>query len=711
MNMNKEPKLSMYKNFTLKDAFVIILSLIAIAGLIFMVKYSKDRSKLEQEQLIQTSDFTQVEKNTSLSESTAVLIINEVNQAGWIELYNKGRNIGIELANCYVTVNGEKKFTFPATAVVPAEELFVVDGLGQLGFNDHNIIGIFDGNGVNLKNIMIPRLAKDESYGCAVDGEISYSILSASKAKTNGESRLLHSSNLSFSVPGGFYIDSFLLELTSSDNLSIYYTLDGSEPTTESILYEAPILIENKSGSNMQYATAEGIDYLYSYKPSSISKGMIVRAIAVDRAGKIFEHETQSYFVGLKNASDIKNIPVLSITTSPENLFDYFEGIYVTGSSREDAIAKGENANAAANYFNDWKREVYVEYFEPQKDKTYQGTMSLRIMNDISVTLAQKSLLLTGKGGAFAGSSLENYFNSVSNQLVVQTNERDNTYKIREYLAGKLLANTTVGTPDITPCIVFLNGEYWGGYMLKAEYDEAYIQNHYGVDRENVLIAQDKKVTKNQQYQQKVDEFYNFIATHDLKDQKNYEWVKDHMDVQNFLEYFCANMYLANAQYKQDRFVMWRSISENGSAYEDGRWRFLMPKLDNTMENGMTGQVATSSINTFLQPLVMEDILFKSLLRNEEFKKELMIVMTDMSEKVFTSNRVNDYLTEISGQMKKMVDMSYKRFSGNMGDSYSKEVDKISNFFERRGEYILRYTKEVLSWGGSSNVNDDAVSK
>ena len=711
--MKKKPKQQMYKKIPILDIIVAIISLIAFAALIFVVRYYNDKSRMEQEQLAETGSIYQGTKSDgSIYELLELLTINEVNQAGWLELYNKDRNAGIELSSCYISVNGKKKYTFPEGSVIKAGEYLCIEELGSLGTTGHDIIGLLDENGNNLKNILLPRMEIEESYGCRADGDISYSLLSTSKGKSNSESNIIKKDKLAFSVPGGFYDESFRLEITAAEGMTIYYTLDGSEPTNKSIIYKEPIVIDNKSGSNMQYAISEGIDYLKSYQPSSISMGMVVRAIAVDRNGMSSEIENQSYFVGIKKASDIRNIPVLSIITSPDNLFDYFDGIYVSGRTHEDALARGEDGGWSANYLNGWEKEVYVEYFESEKDKTYEGNMSISIILDSNVKHPQKSLQFTALGGAYAGSSLINYYNNNSKRLVVQTNNKDNNYKIREYLAEKLLEDTSVCTADIKPCIVFINGEYWGGYMLRAEYDETFLKNHYNVEEENVLIAQNGIIMNKSGYQQEFKDLYTFITENNLKEDENYSWVKAHMDVQSYIEYFCANMYLANADYGQDNLVMWRTINDQGRGYEDGRWRFLMPRLDNTMKNGESGKATTSSINTFLQSGVSEDMFLHSLLKNEEFCNSLMKVMTEMSDNIFTNDQVTASMSEISLQLKKMAVMSYKRFIGIQGDTfYEKEVDNIESFFEQRRKYILVYTEEVVSRGGISNVTDNAVSE
>ena len=711
--MKRESKNEMYHKVSPKDAVVILFSLIAFSALLFLIRYSQQKSNMEQKQLYELSSSYQPSNLTaSLLEFQEDLVINEVNHEGWIELYNKGKSRKIDVSNCYITVNGEKKYTFDENTVLGASEFLCVEGLGVIGALDHDIIGIWTANEENIKNIMIPSLKQGESYGCSLDGEISYRFLTASKHTTNSESEIIAQEELSFSVPSGFYEESFQLELTAPEGETIYYTLDGTEPTKESEKYEEPILIENKSGSNMKYATSEGINYLYSYRPSGINIGMVVRAITVDSHGNRSEVVTQSYYIGLKKASDYVGIPVLSITTSPDNFFDYFNGIYVTGRSYEDAIARGEDGGDSANYLNGWEREAYVEYFEPNKDKTYEGTMSISIIRDMSVTQAQKSMLLTGDGGGFKGSSLKNYYNEVSNKLVVQTNKLDNNYKIREYLAGKLLENTMVGTRDITPCIVFIDGEYWGGYMLRAEYDEAYISKHYDVSTEEVLIAQDGKISNNWDYQQQYDEFYSFVTTKDLKEDENYAWVKAHMDIQNYLEYLCANMYLANAEFANDAVVMWRTIKENGTGYEDGKWRFLMPKLDNTMNNGIIGNLCTSSINTFLQAGLGDNVFFRSLAQNDEFCKQLVAVMKQMSRAVFSIENVELAISEVTSRLKKMTESSYKRYIGVIQNNfYEKEVNKIRSFFEERAKYILVYTKEISSWEESHVIDSNGLSE
>lgn len=57
-----------------------------------------------------------------------------------------------------------------------------------------------------------------------------------------------------FSHEGGFYTDEFQLEIEAEEGSTVYYTLDGSEPTTDSEVYDSPISISDLSSSEPNLA-------------------------------------------------------------------------------------------------------------------------------------------------------------------------------------------------------------------------------------------------------------------------------------------------------------------------------------------------------------------------------------------------------------------------------------------------------------------------
>ena len=106
------------------------------------------------------------------------------------------------------------------------------------------------------------------------------------------------------SLSGGFYDDAVALSMAPVQaGLEIYYTLDGSEPDESSNEYIGPILIQTTSVVRARSFTSE-------FLPSDII--------------------TATYLIG----EDFQ-LPVVSLSTDPPNLWDYDTGIYVLGPNAE----------------------------------------------------------------------------------------------------------------------------------------------------------------------------------------------------------------------------------------------------------------------------------------------------------------------------------------------------------------------------------------
>jgi hypothetical protein len=149
----------------------------------------------------------------------------------------------------------------------------------------------------------------DMSKGRQPDADSSWFLFST---PTPGESNDGERFNGIFAKPqfshiGGFYQDQIaLVILTDPIGGEIYYTTDGSVPTQESLLLEGDTL-----------TIASGVK--------------VVRALAVQDGFLPSETVTHTYFINQKY-----QLPVVSLSTNPENFFDDEIGIYVKGNEPED---------------------------------------------------------------------------------------------------------------------------------------------------------------------------------------------------------------------------------------------------------------------------------------------------------------------------------------------------------------------------------------
>jgi len=319
-----------------------------------------------------------------------------------------------------------------------------------------------------------------------------------------------------FSTEGGFYSELFTLTLSSEPGNVIYYTTDGSDPRTSktSTEYTEDILIYDNTDTPNVYSALTDIS-LGGYQPPqfNVDKGMIIRAVSKTPEGKYGTVATNSYFVG-KTASYYTNMKVISMVTDSDYLFDRNTGAYMIGSKYYEwknsdeyvPYDPGDVLNVT-NYNTDGKESefpVSIQVFD-EGNSVYSTDVGARISGNWSRSHAQKSFRLYARKEYGEGKMKYAFFDELTNSggELIETFEKvtlrngGNDYQelhFRDALIHELTKDLAFDVMASEPCILFVNGEFWGFYMLREKTDGDYIESRYSIPKEDVAVIKNSDI-------------------------------------------------------------------------------------------------------------------------------------------------------------------------------------------------------------------------
>lgn len=399
---------------------------------------------------------------------------------------------------------------------------------------------------------------------------------------------------LSFNPESGFYTDSVEVIINSAVSGEIYYTLDGSIPDSSDQKYNSAIVL---------------------------NKTRVLRAILYSDELPDSVVHTSTYFI-----NEETTLPVVSISTNPENFFSNETGIYVEGTNG----ITGYCSNSPRNWNQDWERPVYLSYFGEDKENKFNINAGVKIGGGCTRLYDEKSLDIYFRS-QYGESKLryhlfEDKDIDTFNRLSLRSGGQD-WYRaiIRNSALQTITRNSMdLGFQSYKMVIVFLNGEYWGIHILREKQNEDFLESNYGFDADSIDILklnQEIKEGSADHYKNMID----FIKNNDLSVKENYEWVGTQMDIDQYIDYQIAEIFFANGDWPGGNIIYWKPQKP------DAKWRWLMYDLDMGFGSHSYGEYDTNSLElasseteVYYANPTWSTFLFRNLLKNEEFRNEFM---------------------------------------------------------------------------------------
>lgn len=614
----------------------------------------------------------------------------------WVEFYNPTlTTINLENFSLSDGFAQMEKWTFPATSI-PAGGYLVVFLSGK----DRSTSGselhtnfklkstgeylILSNNlGVVVDHFLPVDLGKDYSYGRLPDGTDNAGFLNQSTPNgTNNNAEFI--SFIDFSHPQGFYSYAFDLEMICPD--SIYYTLDGSLPTPQSILYDASLSITENTENKLSLIPTTPDDF--ALPAHGMKFGMVVRAQPFRNGVPSGPVHNRTYF----NQKNDYTFDVLSVIVDSCSLFDQDTGIYVPGVHFDPA-----NPDWTGNYYQrgiDWERACSVTLFDQNGTEAFNENMGVRISGNKSRSLQQKSLRFYMREEYGKSSLSYPFFDErdygevkrfVARSAFTSWYNRNTLFRDELVHAIADLKELDLDVQMAHRSIVFINGEYWGIHTIKERQDVHYLHSIHGIDKDSIDLI-DGNLTVVSGSSVDFASLIDFVELNDLAEDDNYEHVAEQIDINSFIDYYIVETYFGNMDWPVNNMRLWRPQAEGG------KWRFLLYDLD-----AIIGNVQWDPFYRLDTLTDDQSYLFKNLLLNEGFKNEFVCRYKYYLATAFQPDLMRAFIDDYKGKYAPELPLHISRWSNPSSmNAWEESCNYLRNFLDERPFYIQQFLTEHL---------------
>ncbi len=511
---------------------------------------------------------------------------------------------------------------------------------------------LYDNSGSLIDHQSYANMQEDNSAGRKPDGG-GWGIFSNPTPGSSNNGSTLYNNYCPkpvFSHPAGFYTSNISLAITSPlSGATIRYTTDGTDPSSSSSVWNNNLSINSTK-------VVKARIYKSGYLPGDIV--------------------TNTYF---KNQS--LDLPVITINTDPDNLFDNNTGIYQLGPNADPAYP-----NFGANFWQDWERPATVEYFDRNDDQLFNVKADIKIYGNYSRAKPQKSFEIkvnenTGYGAIDYPLIPDKPTLPEFDNFVLRNSGSDwNEVHFRDAFLQRVLKPSHTGYLATQPVNVYINGSYWGVYCIYENHDQHFMKNNYGYHKDEIdyLIEGGSIDTK---YGSKAD-FMNLVSYATSANSSTtayYDKINAELDLENFTDYMAAETYFNNQDWMGDwtnNIKMWRP--------QGGKWRYLIYDLDMTV--GYSG--ASSSGNTLKlardpNSQNYTSDLFDAILENPTYKNYFINRYADLINTIFLPDSMKKIEKTFKDSMANDMVKHFNKWGGSTS-AWNSDISSMESFINAR---------------------------
>jgi gliding motility-associated-like protein len=644
------------------------------------------------------SSFSQV----LINEYSAANYDNNTDNYGdyedWFELYNANGN-NIDLNGYYLSDKSDNltKWQFNGSTVINADQRLAIYCSGRneivgtsvhTNFKLHQTKGnewiiLTNPDGVTVEDsIFIRPCLTNHSRGRVSDGDANWGVFTTPTPNNpNTGVMTSYSSTPTYSLQTGIYPNTINVTITADAGAQIYYTTDGSLPDNTDNLYAGPV---------------------------NIATTTVLKAVAYDADPNILPSFMNygTYFIGVNHSMKILSVSGAQVDNllagngglEPRGTFELYnsDGSLID-KARGEFNEHGNDSWAYAQRGFDYITRDQFGYNHAIQDELFNGKDRNKFQRLIIKCAANDNYPFSyGNSGAHIRDS---YVQSLSQVADLRLDER-----------------------SFEPCVMYLNGDYWGLYELREKVDDLDFTDHY-YDQDSVEFLKTwggtwVDVLTTDQVQGPVinswDNFVNYVTTNDMTDPANYDYVKSVYNVGSLMDYFILNSYIVNADWLNWNTAWWHGLKEDG---DKKKWRYVLWDMDNTFDHGAnySGVPNTGSDADPCDPESLGNIggqghipIWNALSQNEEFFDDYINRWSDLSNTYMSCDFMVQHLDSLIGLIEPEMQGQIDRWGGTYAE-WQSNVTFMKEFMLERCEVLNSSLVDCYDIEGPYNVTVEIV--
>lgn len=419
-----------------------------------------------------------------------------------------------------------------------------------------------------------------------------------------------------FSRKDAFQEEAFDLTLSAGiRGGTIYYTLNGDTPTTESDVYTMPIRVE----AGLPMAT-------------TVVKAMVVQG------GIESSVYTQTYFVG-RGVSELFDTMVVSLTTDQANLYDEKTGIFTNWDQVND-----ENGS--------WERQAYIEFYEHDGTPMIAQGTGIAVSGHGSRGYDQKSIKLIASKqydmehpvfdyDFFDTDMAGNAKGQSYNRLVLRNGGSDHEgTMIKWNVVSRLGKEAGIVCAGARPGVLFVNGAYYGIIQLQEKYSRYNVASAIGARKQDITKYEPNEINSS-----RFGEYYGRLHS-DLNDPERQEKLEESVDMMDMLQHYAVNCIMNNVDWPFHNFLAWKCAAGTNSSYADGKVRFFLYDLDAVYGDTSKGEIANEFDYLMQEPVEDMTDTLSILMKSDKYRTQFVNMVCDLTNTTFAADHVLQVIDE-----------------------------------------------------------------